>query len=384
MYGAAALVTAGFNYLYHLVLAHVLGPRGYGDLATYLNITAVLVLPAPVVTLIYTRVGRPRGRARWHAFGLWSGGLGLWAACAAMSRWLAQVLHIEPALVVIYTVEVIPSLALAANLGILQRARWYLWAGLLTVVNTMFRVVAASLALLAHLFPLVMVGLLEGVAAWVTWGLSRRWSRRAPMRGESSPAPVIFGAAAVGTLNVLYAIADGILAKYALPPLAAGRFNGLATIGHTVQFMSGSFGTVMFTAMLAEPAHTRRWLAITVAAYSALALATETVFWTAGGWVTTVVLGRPFLPIALWLGWYGWGMLGLGLTNIGLLYALIQKQWAALTVSAVGLVVWVVQLGLSHSLAEFVTATVRTTPAIAALVWLTVGIARAPARRLEV
>lgn len=365
-FGIASLLAGVFNYLYHVVLAHVLGPGDYGDLAAFLNVTALMMLPGPVVTLLYTRLGRRRpARAIRESWLLWLSGLGLWLLLALLSRPLGRILYVSPVLLIIFTLEIVPALALAANLGILQRVRWYFWVGLLTVLIATFRVVAAALAAFLHVWPLATVGLLEGLAAFVAFGFSRRWAGRAPRVGEPPKAQVISGTAIVGVINVLLAITDGLLAKHFLVPIAAGQFNGLATIGHTVQFISASFGTVMLTSIIEDPSKRLRFLGLTTLVYAALAGIAETLFMTRATWVIMTVLGAGFRPDAQWLPYYGWGMIALGFINIAMLYSVARKRWEAITTTGLGLIVWVIRLSHSHTIGEFVRST--TTTLVAAL-----------------
>ena len=350
-----------FNYLYHVVLAHVLGPGDYGDLTTFLNVTAFLVLPGPVITLLYTRLGRrDRAQGTREARWLWAGGIAIWLLLILIAQPLGRMLHVSAVLLTVFTLEVVPSLALAANIGILQRVRWYVWVGLLTVLITGFRVIAAGTAALLHVYPLFMVGLLEGAAAFVAFLVSRRWAQRAPLVGEPSKADVIWGTAVVGIINVFLAISDGLAAKHSLGPVTAGQFNGLATIGHTVQFISGSFGTVMLTSVIADPGKRRKFLGTTTAVYGFIAAAAEVLFIFRGRWVVMTVLGRHFLPVVPWLPYYGWGMIALGLINIAMLYSVASKRWEAIVTTGLGLIVWIWRLTASHSIAAFVRNTTLT------------------------
>lgn len=361
VFGAASLIAGLFNYLYHVVLAHVLGPGDYGDLATFLNVTAFLVLPASVVTLLYTRLGRRTGhQGRRESWMLWGGGLGIWLLLVVFSRPLGTMLRVSPVLLVIYTIEVVPTLALAANLGILQRVRWYFWVGFLTVLVTAFRVLAAAGAAWLHFFPLFTVGALEGPAVFVALFFSRHLARRSPLVGEPSRADVIGGTAVVGIINVFLAISDGLLAKHSLGPVVAGQFNGLGTIGHTVQFVSGSFGTVMLTSVIADPDVRRRFLATTIMIYALIAGAAEFVFIVRGRWVVMTILGRHFLPVVPWLAYYGWGMIALGFINIAMLYSVALKRWEAIIATGVGLLFWIWLLLQSHSIGGFVRYTTNT------------------------
>ncbi|NMP24080.1 capsular biosynthesis protein [Sulfobacillus sp. DSM 109850] len=361
IFGSASLISGLFNYLYHVVLAHVLGPGHYGDLTTFLNVTAFLVLPGPVITLLYTRLGRRQGaQARRETVWLWGGALAIWLGLIGLSAPLARMLHVSPVLLSVFSLEVVPSLALAANMGILQRVRWYTWVGILTVLITAFRVIAAGVAAFIHFHPLFSVGLLEGIAAFVAYFASRRIAGRAPMVGEPSKADVISGTAVVGVIDVFLAISDGLLAKHSLPALAAGRFNGLATIGHTVQFVSGSFGTVMLTSIIADPEKRGRFLATTAGVYGAISVAAELLFVFSGRSVVMLVLGRHFLPVVPWLPYYGWGMIALGLINIAMLYSVALKRWEAVAIAGFGLIYWIYSLLRSHSVGAFVRATTNT------------------------
>lgn len=382
IFGGASILTGLFNYLYHVVLAHVLGPGDYGNFTTCLNVTALLALPGGVVTLLYTRLGRRPQHGTRESLALWTGGAGLWAALVILRHQLSRIFHVPSLLLVVFTLETIPSLVLAANLGILQRARRYVWVGFLNILNTGFRIIAAAAAVLAHL-GLDGVGLLEGVAAWVAWGASRLLSSRVSGTGEPSRTHVVAGTAVVGTINVLMGVTDGLLAKSALPPIRAGLFNGLATIGHTVQFFSTSFGTVMLTSIIARPHQEWYFFGRTVAFYLALALTAELFFTVLGPTVVLVILGARFLSIVTWLPYYGLGMVSLGLLNIVMLYSVARKRWLVIISTSIGLGTWVYRLLSSHTIAAFVhvTTDVMVLTLLASLVLL-VGVEGLPRLRV--
>ncbi len=358
LFGGATLAAGLFNYLYHVALAHVLGPQRYGDLATFLNVTSFLVIPASVVMLLYTRIGR-RGRpeAIGESWWLWGGGFALWAALSLAAGTLGRSLAVSPVLLVIFTAEVAPSIALAANLGMLQRSRRYILVGMLGMVNTGFRVIAAAGALWLG-YRLAAVGVLEGLAAWVTWFLSRGMVRRISLgSAPSESARIVFGTAMVGIINVLFAVVDGLAAKYVLRPEAAGQYNGLATMGHSLQFLSASMSTVMLTAMLADESRRYQYLVMTGAAYSVLAAMGEWSFYAYGHMLVYAVLGPEFLEIVRWIPYYGWGMISLGFLNIALLYSVARNRWEVIMTSGLGLIYWTWALVHDHTFAAFVMTT---------------------------
>jgi O-antigen/teichoic acid export membrane protein len=260
-------------------------------------------------------------------------------------------------LLVIFTAEVAPSMVLAANLGMLQRDRRYFWVGVLGVVNTGFRVVAAASALWFG-YRLAAVGILEGVAAWVTWLMSRAVVRHAPLESAQSESwQIILGTALVGIINVLFAVVDGLAAKYALNPAVAGRYNGLAIIGHSLQFLSASMSTVMLTAMLADPVRRYQYLLLTVGGYGIIAALGEWIFAAYGPALVNVVLGPEFLAIVPWIPYYGWGMMSLGFLNIAMLYSVARNRWEVIMTSGLGLIYWTWALVHDHSFIAFVVTT---------------------------
>lgn len=354
IYGLASFLAGVFNYLYHVVLAHVLGPAQYGELATLLNVTWLWLLPAPVVTLVYTRVGRPpKAQRRWHAVALWGGGLMLWGLVWAVGEPLFHLFRIPAGLFLLFTLEVIPSLALAANQGILQRARSFVWVGVIIVLNNGFRVLAAAGAAWVGL-RLPGLGALEGVAAGAAWLLSAWAVRELDHPGESSRTTTVLGTAVVGTITALWSLGDGLLAKHALTPHAAGLYNGLATLGHAVQFVAGSLGVVMMTNILAHPEARRRLFLTTLALYAAVAACFQAAWGYAGASLVRLILGGRFLAIVPVLLYYGWGMVALGLLNLLLLYAVAVKRWEGLVPAGLGMGCWVWGLWHAPRLGDFV------------------------------
>lgn len=377
IFGGATLLAGLFNYLYHVVLAHHLGPGTYGDLMTFLNVTWLLVLPAPVVTLIYTRLGKRPAHAVTESVWLWGGGIFLWLMTLPFDQSLSRLLHINPLLLAVFNFEVVPSLALAANQGMLQRARRYVWVGILAVLNNGFRVAAAAGTNFSG-YRLFALGLMEIAGVWVAWGASRWFVNKMGQVGEPVSASLITGTAVAGVLTAISSLADGLFAKHSLGATLAGQYNGLATLGHSIQFIAGSLGTVMLTSMLANPAQRNRYLVLTLAVYGGLAGAMLLIFASATSWVVVLVLGRKFLDVAPYLFPYGMGMVALGFLNLAMMYSVARKRWEPIMAVALGVVYWLWQLLRARTFGEFVHATFSvmgstlgvTCCVMAAIAWL--------------
>jgi len=353
------------NYCYHVVLAHLLGPSEYGSLATLLNLTTVMVIPASVVTLIYTRFGRREQQAERESWLLWSLGVALWILMVGFRNDLAQILRVGSLLVVIFTLELIPSLAIGANMGILQHVRRYWAVGLLIALSNGIRVLAA-LATMLTLYRLLALGLFEAAAAAVTFAVSRWLSAATVAQTKDSSPGGVTETALVGVANVVMAVADGMISKHNLSPFWAGEYNGLATIGHTIQYISGSLGTVMLTSILAEPKAHLKFAGLTLAVYGILSASAQWVFCQRAEEVVELVLGTHFVAVVPYLGRYGWGMMAVGFLNITLMYAVASKRWAPMALVGLGIIVWVGGLSLQNTFAGFVNATVVIMGATAA------------------
>ncbi len=371
--GGAAVIAGLINYCYHVVLAHLLGPTEYGSLATLLNVTQVMVLPASVATLVYTRFGTRPARKRVESVALWTIGVMLWGSMLVFRRPLGHMLRIDAGLLILFTLELIPSLAIGANTGILQHIRRYWAVSLIVVLSNGFRVFAAVATLLSH-YRLVALGAFEALAAGMTWVVSRWLTTQVVATGDESSSGWMVGTALVGAANVVMGVADGMISKHNLSPFWAGEFNGLATIGHTVQYLSGSLGTVMLTSILANPKSQRKFALITLCIYLGLSGTAEGLFIQFGGGVIAVILGKHFLPMLPYLGQYGWSMMTLGLVNITLMHAVATKRWLPMAMAGLGIVVWIWALFMDASVKELVQSTEMVMGATAGIATITEGI----------
>jgi hypothetical protein len=358
LFGVASVVAGIANYFFSVLAAHGLGPARFGTLVTFLNVLSVLLIPQPVATLVYTRVGRRPGAWR-EALLLWAVGAALFVGTLAATPMLTATLRVAARLIPLYALAVVPSFALAANLGALQRARTYARVGLVYAATSLLNLAAVSIALVLRL-PLAGFGLLLSLAAWVVWALSRLLAARIPP-GEPTPTSgLLAGTASAGTLFTLFSLTDSLIARHTLPLRAAGLYIGLSTVGSSLTFFSGTFGTVMLTAILEDPLGSARYLLRAVALFLLTALVGEALFLAAGPLVLTVVLGPAFLAVRPYLPLYGLAMIALGLLNVLLLFTVALRRWLGVGVAAAGYLVWVLALLAERSIAGFTAATAVT------------------------
>src|SRR5579875_852718 len=126
---AGALTAGVANVLYHVVVARMLGPVSYGVLTALGTVVLLLEVPVSVLALVYTRRGSHPRRLRSLNVRLLMGGAGVWIVLAVWRRPVAGLFHLPPGLVMLFGLAVVPAYAYGLNVGVLQWAGRFGWAG---------------------------------------------------------------------------------------------------------------------------------------------------------------------------------------------------------------------------------------------------------------
>lgn len=361
--GAATAATGGLAFLFYSVLAHALGPRDYGTLAALTNMLGLLLIPGPIVTLVYTRLGRPPGML-WGPAGLLAGGVAAFSLTTVLRSPLARFFHLPAPLWPLFGLALVPQFLLAANLGRLQRARRYPAVGVLVVANQASQVLAAWISVrLAHgLHALTILALLGALAAALTWAFSVVLVMPVPPDPALSRLPLFWGTLLAGALTGGYGAADSLLAKARLPASAAGRMNGLATVTHALPDATAALATVLLTSMIAAPESGRRYLLATVGLFLAMCGVALALFTFAGPAIVTVLLGSAFRSTLPFLIPYGIAMALESAILLGIIAAVAKGRFFLLRLPFLGFVLWLAILWNAHTVAGFVG---RTLPVLA-------------------
>ncbi len=376
--GSATAITAILGYFFYTIMAHHLGPSGYGALASLFNLLSLWMLPAPLVGLYYMRTGIwPHARRRWTLLGL---GITLFLAGLALTPPLALTLHISSYLFPLYGMTLVPQFWLAANMGWLQRQRDFFPVGLLIVGNQASQDLGAwSAAQVSATASLIVLGVFELAIAWATvlvsqWLLKRRHPRASPasLGSRSVNAVILYGVFVAGALGQGFVTADGLIAKANLSATAAGQLNGLATLVHTLPDAATALATVMFTTILARPSQARTVLRRSIVLYLGVALVALALFALFPHRVVSAVLGPGFSGQEHELVPYAVAMATLGILDMFALFAVALNRWQLITTMALGFLIWLIMLTRQTTLAQFIKVTnwvTISTLAATLLVW---------------
>jgi hypothetical protein len=357
--GLASALTGVLGYAFYSMLAHHLGASHYGTATSLFNLLALLMTPAPMVTLYYLRTGDRVNRQSGRA--LLAIGTTLFLGISALSRVLGPSFHISSHLLVLYGLALMPQFWLAANLGRLDRQRRFLAIGALSVANQAAQdlsVWAASTIWPKH--TLDALALFEWGVVWLSLGASQKLLGRpwpTPMVSTPPSFFLVVGVAVTGALAQGFITVDGLMAKIELPAVAAGQLNGLATIVHTLPDLAGSLGTVMVTSILAQARTHHAYFGRSIGLYLGLGGLGLILFASAPHMVVLTFLGPAFVPESGQLLPYAIAMLAVGLIYLLALDAVANDHALVIVTVALGFAAWVGVLSHQHSVPGFIHAT---------------------------
>ncbi len=341
--GIATLLAGLFNMLYAVVLAHTLGPRDYGRIATLNNLVGLFLLPLPLIGLVAIRLGK-RVQRRGLGYLVVGAGLGVFILSVLWSGALGRIFHLSQALIVLYAVSVVPNFGYALYIGFLERARRYLVVGALLAVSSGLGVGVVVIAVtLGHHHPLWWAGVLQGGLVGAMWLLAASQSRHLPDVKPTPLAPrILVTTIGIGTLQALWGMSDSLLAKAHLSTFRAGLYTGIATIGQALPFIVSSVAIVMLTAILDDPGHPRRYLFRSLALTGGLGAGFLIILYGRPGLVVKLFLGVHFLSIATLLSQYGVAMVALSLVIVLTTFGVAVGDWWSVIPAAGGTLLWII------------------------------------------
>jgi len=310
----ASIVTAAFNFFFHIVLSRLLGPANYGALGALLNVTAVLTVPltAISVTMAQSIAKRedplatpPLGRLLQLSAVASIVGMALWlAATPTIDRFFH--LHTpQPTIVLgLWFLLALPGAVLE---GVLIGQRRFRVTGIGQLLGNGVTRLGLGV-LLVELGLGVVGGVLATVAAsvmvLVIYGGALRETlfergRFVPRRSEALLSSVALGGAAVLTSI------DVWLARHFLAAQSAGLFTAAATAGHIALFLPTVVTLVYFPRLAATGGRgpeARQILARSTGLVGALGLASAGLMALAPGFFVDVLFGSGFSHASVALG----------------------------------------------------------------------------------
>jgi glycosyltransferase involved in cell wall biosynthesis/O-antigen/teichoic acid export membrane protein len=383
----ATAVLNGSNYLFHIVISRMLGPRDYGALASLLGTVLVISVPAGVVqTVVAKRVsvasfGDRRARDRFVRTAM--KGVGRVALLAVglgvvLSPLLAGFLRVDVGAVLLLAPYVLLSLLAAVAFGALQGELRFVSLSAVSVAGVAVRVLSGILLVrmgagsTGAIAATVLAQLAVVAISMQLIHLRRGWWRERGtlegLRGELGLAT-----SALATFWLLAEI-DIVLARHFLSATEGGIYSAAGFLARSLLFLPGAVSVVAlprFAAAHAGGSDVRRWLHAALRINAFLLVLAFPVLVLLRRLAVDVTYGPGFGAAADLLPLLAAGMMLLALINV-LVYFHIAIGSHAARIVAAGVVLEVIGVALAHG-STYQIGTV--TLVVAALVALTLYVA---------
>ncbi len=269
---AGSFVVNVLNYVFTLLMGRLLGIEAFGEVAAMLSLLLVISVPSTALTMLMTREVAFRSNGEVSAVRelflflrkhVAIAALGLWIFFLLLTPLLSYFLHIPYVPLLIFS-AIIPFSALGAlQAGTLQGLQEFFMLSKQNALNAAIKLfVAILLVLMGFSVPGVMFALvLAQLASWM-YGY---FATRAKLGADKSTVRPLLDARNIRTLFsaillttfllALLSNIDVLLAKHFLPPLLAGQYGALSTVGKIIIYGIGAFTTVLLP--MASAAHAR-------------------------------------------------------------------------------------------------------------------------------
>lgn len=262
IYFAGSVLTGGFGYMFHFVTGRLLGPAGYGVVASAIAAVYLLTLPSLIVQLVAARFasvaiaeGDP-GRVRHLLARLTAVSIGAGALVALVMVVLApqatRYLQLgDRRIVYVLAATTLLGLLVSANRGVIQGFQRFVVLSANTLLDALARVPVAVALILAGLGPIGgVVGIVAGPAlAYIhSLFLLRRLEEPGQAKAVTMGEVARYAApAAIAVIGVTYLFnVDVILAKHFLSPHDAGIYAAGSVLARAVYFLGITVAGVMF------------------------------------------------------------------------------------------------------------------------------------------
>jgi O-antigen/teichoic acid export membrane protein len=391
------------NFAFNSVAAHLLGPGRYGDLAA---ITGLTYLAGPVFLSIQTVTSREsttlamggdisevRGLLRYYTIRLALFGLACWGVVAALSGFVARVVHLPSAapIAMLGSVFVLFSVTHLQR-GVLQGTQAYGRYGLSAAFEGVVKVVAAVAILLLMVRTATAAVLAIPVAAASAVGLNWALLRFLPGSGERSRPvahPYRYSFVTLATLILLAALAsaDVIAGRHYLGATTAGLYAAVSLSGRVVFFATASLTYFMFPLFSERQdrgTDGRRTLAAGLAVVALVSSLIVAVYFLTPGLLIHPLFGERFAVAGRYIGWMGIAFGLYGGAYLSAMYLLSQKRHAGLLILGGAVLLQLTGLYVFHASITRLIAVQAVVFAAAAAGLIAVALATRPgARRIS-
>ncbi|MDP3974391.1 MAG: oligosaccharide flippase family protein [bacterium] len=311
------------NYLYHLIIGRMLGPIGYGELASLISIIGLLgTLPGSVALVITKQISSTKNEqeannlVKWFKKKILLMSVIFSFIVLIFSPLLTSFLNIRNvSYLILIAVSLLFTLQSLLNRAILQ--------GLLKFKETIISILIENSSKLILSIALVYLGFQVGgiMLALVISGALGLYITVIYLKiGSGSQNEANFSPDTKSMLSFAIPVAlqslsitslyssDVILVKHFFPAQEAGIYAALSTLGKIIFFGAGPITTVMFPLVSQKKARGENYKKIFIYSFfatSLLAVSVLMVYWLFPFFAINILYGASYLGAANLLIWFG-------------------------------------------------------------------------------
>jgi O-antigen/teichoic acid export membrane protein len=326
---AGGTITAGLlGVAFQSLFSHRLPPTDYGSVFAVVSLITLVGLPASAFTLVMAReTSRDAASARQEPSAtllrhgnrsLVIAGAGLAVVLAVTSPLVGQFLAVPVGLVIAAAAGMPFTLALPLLLGEFQGEQRFLAFSTLSAGQAGLKLIGA-LALGAAWGPFgIVAGIsLASAVAYLAalLMLRRKMALKADLpwfRSAASYLAVVLPSTLA--LAVLLS-ADVLLVKHYFPTRVAGEYAAVAALGRAIFWGASGVSAVLFPKVVVRTTQGQSGVRLVSASLSLVALGGLTglvLLWLGSRWILLAFAGPAYGGVAVYLPWYGIGMILLG------------------------------------------------------------------------
>jgi len=377
------------SYLYHFITGRILGPVGYGELASLISLLYIFGVPMVVLQTVLIKyfseckAGRAPGEAKDLYFRMVRILIKIicisFIAFIALIPFLGSFLNLTTprSLFWIFLIFVV-SIFTAINLSVLQGFQLFLWVSLFSAVGMLLKLcISTPLALFG--VEWTMIGTV--IAAFMTLGFLF-FPIRFIFTAVKKPFPltkktlILFSIPTFISLlglTSLYSM-DIVLVRHFLSPQEAGLYSAIATLGKVIFYASSAIITVLFPVLSERTVKKEpvgKILAIALGLVFVISIGITAVYFIEPTLVIHLLFGSSYSGASLYLGYFAFFISLYSLGNVFVFACLAVNKLLVWVITVCAAITQIIFISFfHHSIMEIISVNIGVTSLFVACVFL--------------
>lgn len=335
------------NYLYHFIMGRMMGPSGYGELASLISLIGLLgMIPASLSLAVIKYISSAKnhdevgGLANWLKNKIFKTSLVFFIIILVLSPTISSFLNInKTSYIILLAISLLISFQSLLNRAILQGLLMFKEIVFSSFTeNTMKLLISILLVYLGFQVSGVLLALV--ITAFFGWYITSLYLRKIGLKERNSSPdvkPMLFFTIPVLIQSIsttsIYS-SDVILVKHFFSSYDAGIYAALSTLGKIIFFATGPINTVMFPLISKRKATGGPFKKIFIYSFvitSFFSVCCLLVYWLFPTLVIKLLYGNAYLEAKELVVWFGIFISLFTLASLFINYNLsIGRTWVTL------------------------------------------------------